>query len=309
MFHKKLAVAMTATFAAICGVSAAQDTAALTATKPEKIVFVFQKQKDPKAIQESADKVAEFLTKEIGTKVEVMVPTSYGATVQALISNKAQAAYASALPFLLAKAEAPVKMIVAEERNGKTSYNSIFVVAKDSPYQSLADLKGKRMVFTSPTSTSGYVMAFYRLIQDGLLKPAQDPKEFFSTVTFGGGYDKALLAVANGQADACAVSDYTMEGPKVDLYLKNKEDRDKLRILAKTPGVPTHGVCVRTDLPQDLQDKLQAALLKLSEQHSELLADVYGASKFTKVGDDHVEVAAKAIKDTGLDIKEVTKGQ
>lgn len=283
----------------------AQDTTT-TAAMPEKVVFVFQKQKNPQEVKASADKVADFLSEKTGVDVEVLVPSSYGASVQAVVSNKAQIAYVSALPYLLAKAEAPVKLIVAEERDGRTDYDSIFVVAKDSPIQSLADLKGKKMVFTSPTSTSGYVFAYARLIQEGLLKPGQDPKDFFSNVSFGGGYDRALLAVANGQADACAVSDYTMEGPKADVYLK-KEDRDKLRVLAETPGVPTHGILIRSDLPQEFQDKMQNALLELSNAHPELLSDVYGAGKLVKADDSHVAAAAKAIHDTQLKVQDVAK--
>lgn len=208
--------------------------------------------------------------------------------------------------FFWLKKEAPVRLIVAEERDGRTDYDSIIVVAKDSPIKTLADLKGKRMVFTSPTSTSGYVFAYGRLIADGLLKPGQDPKEFFSNVTFGGGYDRALLAVANGQADACAVSDYTMEGAKADVYLK-KEDRDKLRVLTETPGVPTHAIMIRSDLPKDFQEKMQNALVSLSADHPELLADVYGASKLVKTDDSHVKAAAKAIEDTKLSVVELNK--
>jgi phosphonate transport system substrate-binding protein len=283
----------------------AQDTTS-TAAMPEKVVFVFQKQKNPQDVKASADKVASFLQEKTGVEVEVLVPSNYGASVQAVVSNKAQIAYVSALPYLLARAEAPVKMIVAEERDGRTDYDSIFVVSKDSPIKSLEDLKGKRMVFTSPTSTSGYVFPYARLIQEGLLTPGQDPKEFFSNISFGGGYDRALLAVANGQADVCAVSDYTMEGQKADVYLK-REDRDKLRVLAETPGVPTHGIMIRSDLPQAFQDKMQNALLELSSTHPELLADVYGASKLVKADDSHVAAAAKAIEDTKLKVQDVAK--
>src|SRR5690606_14183244 len=105
-----------------------------------------------------------------------------------------------------------------------------------------------------------------RLVDEGLLKPKQDPKEFFSNVTYGGGYDKALLAVLNRQADAAAVSDYTMEGPKADVYLK-PEQREQLRILTRTPGVPTHGIAVRGDLPEELRNRIASALLKLSDEH------------------------------------------
>ncbi len=298
-------VLLTGLVAASAAVGFAQNEGSVKT--PEKLVFAFQKQKDPRAIQETAEKVAEYLGKEIGVPVEIMVPASYGATVQALVSSKAHVAYVSALPYILAKNEAPVELILAEVRDGKTDYNSIWVVGKDSPYKKLADLKGKRMVFTSPTSTSGYVMAFSRLVDDGLLKAKQDPKEFFSNVTFGGGYDKALLAVINEQADAAAVSDYTMEGPNADKYLK-ADQRAKLRVLTRTSGVPTHGIALRSDLPAELKGKIEASLLKLSKEHPELLADVYGASTLTKVdGDKHVVGATKALENTGLGLKKLVE--
>ena len=279
----------------------------LAEPKIEKIVFAFQKQKDPKKIAETAQKVSEMLSKEIGLPIEVMVPASYGSSVQALVSNKAQVAYLSSIPFILAKSEAPVQPLLVEERADKTFYNSIFVVAKDSPYKTLADLKGKRMMFTSPTSTSGYVMAYSRLVDDGHLQPKQNPAEYFSEVRFAGGYDRALLSVINGQADVCAVSDYTMEGPKADIYL-TPEQRANLRVLTRTPGVPTHLIAIRSDLPTDLMVKMKNALLKMSQETPELLADVYGAAKFVEVDEKiHIASAVKALTNTGLKETELVK--
>lgn len=269
---------------------------------PDKLVFVFQKQKDPKAIKEQADQLANNLSKEIGIPVEVVIPANYATSVQALISKRAHVAYTDALPFILARAEAPVQLLLAEERDGRTDYDSIFVVAKDSPIQSLADAKGKRMMFTSPTSTSGYLMAYSRLVTDGLLNKGQEPTEFFSTVNFAGGYDRALLAVLNGQADICAVSDYTMEGAKADVYLTS-EQRAKLRVVAETPGVPTHLISVRSDMSGDVIASIHSALLKVSTEHPELIADVYGAAKLVSVDPaKHVAAIEKALENTGLSV-------
>jgi phosphonate transport system substrate-binding protein len=196
-----------------------------------------------------------------------------------------------------------VRLVLAEVRDGKTDYNSIFVVRSDSPIQSLADLKGTRMLFTSPTSTSGYLMPFSRLVDEGLLAPKADPATFFSRVSYAGGYDRALLGVLNGQADVCAVSDYTMIGDKADVYLA-AESRAKLRILAETPGVPTHGICLRSDLPAELQEKIINALLRLSEERPKLLSDVYGSAQLRKVDEaEHLRGTIRALENTGLGVE------
>jgi phosphonate transport system substrate-binding protein len=283
----------------------AEDLAAPVAepAAPKEIVFVFQKQKDPAKVKAQSEEVAAFLSQEVGVPVRAIVPSSYGASVQALVSNQAQVAYVSSLPFLLAQQEAPVQLILAEVRDDRTDYDSIIVVRADDQTKTLAELKGKRMLFTSPTSTSGYLMPYSRLVQEGLLEPKQDPATFFSAVNFGGSYDKALLGVLNGQADVCAVSDYTLQGPKADIYL-SAEQRAGLRVLAEIPGVPTHGICLRTDLPADLQAKLKAGILKLSAEKPELLGDVYGASTFKAVdGTEHVKIVREALENTGLGLK------
>ncbi len=274
---------------------------------PAKLVFAFQKQSDPRRIRETADQVGQFLTEQLGIPTEVLIPASYGASVQAMVSNHAQVAYLSSIPFLLAREEAPVEMLLAELREDRTDYDSIFVVRKDSPYQNLADLRAARVMWTSPTSTSGFVMAYSRLVDEGLLEPRQPPSDFFDSVNYAGGYDRALLAVHNDQADVCAVSYYTIEGDRADVY-STAEMRENLRVLARTSGVPTHLVCVRGDLPEDLKQRIQSALLQLSDERPELLADVYGAARFAVVQEDeHVEGAYRALQNTGLGLQGLVK--
>ena len=71
---------------------------------------------------------------------------------------------------------------------------------KDSPLKSIEDLKKNAsdtsFVFTSPTSTSGYVFAYKRLVDEGLLKPKQEPKSVFKSVSFGGSYTAGTGASA-----------------------------------------------------------------------------------------------------------------
>jgi phosphonate transport system substrate-binding protein len=270
------------------------------AQDPRELVFIFQKQKDPAAIKDHADQVARYLSRELGMPVRAQVPGDYAASVQALVSRKADIAYVSSMPFLLARRDGQATLLLAEQRTDpqgrhRTEYDSIFVVRADSPLQSIDDLlanaRDLRMCFTSSTSTSGYIMAYSRLVREGLLRPRQDPQQAFRQVTYGGGYTQALEQVAAGRADVCAVSDYTMEGPNADVYL-SAEQRARLRVLGRTRGVPTHLICARGGLSDELKDRVKQALLKLSQEHPELLADVYGASSFVEVDEDeHVKAA------------------
>jgi phosphonate transport system substrate-binding protein len=264
----------------------------------DELVFIFQKQKDPTQLKASADKLASLMTGELKREVRVVIPTDYSASVQALVSGQADVAYVSALPFLLARRDGGAKLLLAEQRvdaagKPRTDYDSIFVVRADSPLKSFDDLKRdaktQRFAFTSPTSTSGYVFPYRRMIAAGMLKPKQDPRAAFKSVAFGGSYTQALRELLEGRADVAAVSDYTMEGPRADVYLP-AADRAKLRVLARTPGVPTHLVAVRKGLDAKTQAAVRAALLSVAQREPNLLADVYGASTFVDVDEKrHVD--------------------
>jgi phosphonate transport system substrate-binding protein len=150
-------------------------------------------------------------------------------------------------------------------------------------------------------------MAYYRFVKEGLLSPRQDPKEAFKSVAFGGGYTQALEQLLQGRGDVAAVSDYVLEGPKVDTYLK-PEQRQQLRVLDRTMGVPTHLVCARAGLSDELKAKMKAALLKVAKEQPQLLADVYGASAFVEVdGNAHVAKAVEAIEFIGLPLEGLAK--
>lgn len=288
---------------------------AIAQSKPP-LVFAFQPQKEPAAIQKAADDVAEALSSRLGRQVKVLVPLAYAATVQALVSKRADVAWLSSLPFLLARRDGGARLILAEVRTdtrgrARTDYDSVFVVKRDSPLRTFADLqrqaKSLRMVFTSNTSTSGFVFPYDRMVREGLLKRAQPPEQGFRSVAYGGGYTQALEQVLAGRGDVCAVSDYTVEGPKRTTYLP-EDKQAQLRILSRTPGVPTHCVAVSAGVSAVDAKAIQAALLDMTRTSPALLSDVYGASGLKVVSEaSHIAATVKAIERTGLPIQGLVK--
>ena len=278
----------------------------------DRLVLVLQKQKDPKALREDADRIGEVLTQRLDVPVEVVIPGNYSASVQALVSGQADVAYVSSLPFLLARRDGGARLILAERRTdsrgeARTDYDSLIVVRKDSDLKTIDDLEANAedvtFCFTSPTSTSGFVFAMLRLVREGVLEAGQDPEEVFEEVQFGGGYTQALRQVVDGRADACAVSFYTIEGPRADVYLP-AEEREQLRVLARTPGVPTHIVCVRGGLSEAMATRVKEALLAMANESPELLSDVYGTADFVEVDEDeHVAATIEAVEAAGVPLE------
>jgi phosphonate transport system substrate-binding protein len=288
----------------------------LRAKEQKPLVFALQKQKDPAKIKDSADALMKELTQALGREVKVLVPSEYSATVQALVSGHADVGYISSLPFLLAQRDGGAELLLVEERQNssgiwQTSYDAVLVARADGKTNTLQDIKANakslRLVFTSHTSTSGYVFPVAFFHEQGVLAEDQRPEDGFAQAAYAGGYSQALEQVIAGKADIAAVSDYTVEGDKTAIYVA-AEDRNKLKVVARISGVPTHIIATRAGLSAKERADIAAALLHISKHKPELLAQIYGAARFVHADEaQHLEATRKAIATTKLPIHGLVK--
>lgn len=262
-----------------------------------KITFAFQPQENPEGMQLDVKKFADFISKQTGYETEVFLPTSYAAVVEALRGKNADVAYFSAWPYMIAHDKANAEILVAEERRGNPYYYSQWYALKDGPIKELGDLKGKTIAFTSPTSTSGYLFPFSKVIEEGLVPEGGEPRDFFGEVLFAGGYQQAILALINGKVEAAAASDYAL------MQYLTEEQRERVHVVSKQGPVPTHLLAIRADLPDDVKDNIRKALLELNkDENKDLLKSVYGAEKLVeRTHEEHVGALDKAIKRVSAD--------
>ena len=283
-----------------------QSTAAEATGTPIKIVF--PNRSDSTNLQQKADAVATFLSKETGLPLTAVVADD-AAAVEALRANQADVAFLSSRPALKAEQLAGSRLYLAEVRpnySGGYTYRSVFVVPKDSPLKSsddpkaaLEQLKDKTIAFTSPTSGSGFIFPVGDLVKQGLVPYRDRLDQFFGEVTYGGDYSKALQSVLRGQAEVAAVSEYALKPP----YLTEAEAQ-KLRILYAIPGVPAHGVAIDDDVSAETRDKLVAAMLKLNEsENNALLKDLYNSTELVSVEHDkHLTPMREALQRAEIEL-------
>jgi phosphonate transport system substrate-binding protein len=130
---------------------------------------------------------------------------------------------------------------------GPHGYHLIALVKKDSPYQKLADLKGKRVAHTSPSSNSGNLAPRVLFPPQGL-KPDEDYKPLMS-----GGHDKSALGVASGDYDMAPVASDVYDRMVTRGTLKG----DDFRIIYKSPLFPTSSFTYAHDLKPELVKKIR----------------------------------------------------
>ncbi|MEI6443545.1 MAG: phosphate/phosphite/phosphonate ABC transporter substrate-binding protein [Nostocales cyanobacterium ELA583] len=279
----------------------------LIAQKINPLTIVFPSRSDSTDLQNKANNVAAFLSKELGIPVKAQIGDETAA-VEALRANRADVAFLSSRSALKAEQLANSRLYLAEVRknySGRYTYNSIFVVpnnsqlkSKNSPKATLEQLRGKTIAFTSPTSGSGFIFPVSELVKQGFVPNRDRLDAFFGKVSYGGNYSKALDAVIRGQADVAVVSEYALFPP----YLA-AENRDKVRILHKISGVPAHGIVIDDDVPVIIKEKLINALLKLNKsENNQLLTSLYNSTELVRVDHNrHLQPVREALKNVGME--------
>ncbi|MFN3975220.1 MAG: phosphate/phosphite/phosphonate ABC transporter substrate-binding protein [Dehalococcoidia bacterium] len=281
----------------------------------QRLVLAIQPTMAASEMLEKAKPLEQFLERQLGGKVdvEVYVPTSYAAVVEALRFGQAQVAFMSAWPAQLAVQMGGAEVSLAEVReviHGQEKveapyYYSYWVVPRESPYQELASLKGKRACFPSPISTSGYVAPMGRLVELGYLTAAPgkeaDPKAFFGEVLFGGGYAQCWQALKQGQVDVTIIAGDVSE----KLY---REVLAGTRILGEQGPIPSHAVVVSKELHEPLRTLVIESIEGLGAPEYRALMRSFISSTFVgfrrTTAQEHLATLQRYLKLAGLKFTE-----
>lgn len=303
------------------GLLAGCATPASETSAPEVITLAIQPTDSAAAIQAQADELERALEEGMAARgvtadVRIVVPLTYVGAVEALRFGHAQAAMMSSWPAIVANEKAGADIVLAEMRevtiDGQEtvapSYFSHYVVLPDSPAQTLADLAGKRVAFTSASSTSGYIAPVAKLVSEGLLPAAVDgkavdPSGFFGEVVFAGGYRQAWEALKAGQVDAAV----TAGDIPHDLFM---EVLSNTRTVATQGPLPSHGVVFSADFDGPARDALKGAFLDLKDDKRDVMRKLVSGifvSFSETTTEDHVAPLQDALKITGIRFQETLK--
>jgi len=146
-------------------------------------------------------------------------------------------------------------------RKGVRQYQTVFFTKKNSPINSLDDLKGKTIVFEGPRSTSAYAIPKATLQQRGLVVfPRESDEKSDDAVRYlfsGDELDQAYWVVFR-KADAGAFNnnDWNEVPEKV---------RKQLKIFHKTEPILRWVGSIRSDLPESLEKALGDIFVKMHE--------------------------------------------
>ncbi|MBA2380160.1 MAG: phosphate/phosphite/phosphonate ABC transporter substrate-binding protein [Blastocatellia bacterium] len=255
----------------------AAENAGRPSAASQKLVVALKPDKNPDQMMEERQSLSKYLSEKLGREVEVVIPVSAAVINEGFSNGTVDIGYLSANDLINSK---DAELLLVGEINGQTTYKSYWLALKDSPYDSVEDLKGKPIAFASKTSTSGFVIPLWDLKRRNLLGDGNDPEAFFGkgNVFYGTGYLSAVERVLNGQAEAAAVSYYVLDEDK---HL-SEEQRGRLKKIQEQGDVPTHIIAIRSSIPAAERAALKQALLELNDGANTGLRDRVVTSKLVE---------------------------
>lgn len=162
-----------------------------TPEHPIKVLFV--PSVDANLIVTGGEVMADALNEATGLTFEVVVPTSYAATVEEMCASPSDTmAFIPGLGYAIASQLCGVDVAFKAIRFGYPVYWAEYIVARDSEFQTLEDLEGATWGYGDQGSTSGYMVPAVELAAAGVT-----PGEQVQT----GGHNQTVTAVYNGEVD------------------------------------------------------------------------------------------------------------
>jgi phosphonate transport system substrate-binding protein len=245
---------------------------------------------DPGKLIRENKPLSEYLQSEIGSRIDLTVPTNYAAVVEAIANDQVDIAFLGGFTYVQASKRAGVVPLVQRQRD--TEFHSFFITQKDSNINSLLDLKGRKFAFGDVNSTSGHLMPEYFMRQAGV------DSDVISNAIYSGGHDATALAVANRKVDAGALDETVYQR----MVSEGKLDGTQVRVFYATPPFFDYIWVARKTLDPVVAESFSAAMLKLDANdaaHRPIL-DQLNASKYIRADDKNYDKLRQAAIDAGM---------
>jgi phosphonate transport system substrate-binding protein len=214
---------------------------------PSTLVFTYTPVEDPAVYAKIFEPFTQHLSQCTGKKVVFYQVQSNAAEIEAMRSGRLHVGGFSTGPTAYAvNIAGAVPFAVKGTEKEFQGYNLLVIVKKDSPFQKLSDLKGKKFAHTSPSSNSGHMAPMALFPAEGL-KPETDYK-----ILFSGKHDQSILGVNSGDYDGAAVASDVFHR----MAARGQIKEDDFRVIYKSTKFPTSSFAYAHDLEPAFRDKM-----------------------------------------------------
>ena len=226
-----------------------------------------------------------YLEQKLGRPVNLIIPTNYNATVEALGNGSLDFAYLGGLTYI--KAHARYNVVPLVQRSSDLQFRSFFITSTHSSIHSLGDLKGKTFAFGDINSTSGHLMPYLEMRQAGI-----DPNNSLK-FRYTGSHPATAKAVESGAVDAGALD----ETVYTSMVAEGKLDPNKVRVFYTSKPFVDYVWVSRKDVDPATQEKFAQAFTDLKERQDDEVLKILRGKDFVRANNEEYTVLRLVAED------------
>lgn len=205
------------------------------------------------------------MSRELDREVKPFFATDYAAVIQAMRFDKVDIAWygnKSAMEAVdRAGGEIFAQTVAAD---GAPGYWSLLITHRDSNLENVEDMLSHagELIFGNgdPNSTSGFLVPGYYIFA----KNGVDAASAFKR-TLNSNHETNALSVANGQVDVATFNTESMER----LEINHPEKAEQLKVIWKSPLIPSDPLVWRNNLPDELKKELREFFYSYGETEAQ----------------------------------------
>jgi phosphonate transport system substrate-binding protein len=226
-------------------------------TWPTSLVLGSVGAENQTSLMESLAPIQDVFKQKLDVSLTVYIGTSYAADIEAQAAGKAQIVEYGPFSYTIAKylQHLPIEsvgvLLSAPHTDGGYWSYGVIDPQRTPDITGIKDFAGKKVCFSDPSSTSGYLYPSY-----GLLKAGINPTTGVTPV-FAGTDSTTALDVAKGGCQVGFTNNFNLP----EVFSENHVPKSALKIVWTSPEIPGNPVAVDTSLPASFRSALENVLV------------------------------------------------
>jgi phosphonate transport system substrate-binding protein len=234
------------------------------------------------------DPLVQYLSSGIGRRVELSVFKDFESFWSGIKNREYDLVHYNQYHYIKSHKELGYDVILMNEEFGSTKVNAAIVIRKDSGINTLADLKGRKIVFGGGKQAMQSYIGATQILRKAGLKAGDYTEEMSINPP------NAALAVFNHLADAAGIGEVILSLSSV----KERVNTDQLKVLARGEDLPMLCWGVKKELDRGLVAQIQKEMVGLREtsEGKEILKNVE-ATAFVPATDKDYDIVRRVVKE------------
>jgi phosphonate transport system substrate-binding protein len=229
---------------------------------PSTLIFAYTPVEDPAVYEEAWSDFLTYLEEKTGKDVVFFPVQSNAAQIEAMRSGRLHiAGFNTGSNPLAVNCAGFNPFTIMASLDGGFGYEMEILTYPGSGIESVEDIRGGQLAFTSPTSNSGFKAPSAILASDFDMIPERDFEAVFS-----GKHDNSILGVANQDYPAASIANSVLSR----MVSRGVIDADQVISIYKSQTFPTTGFGVAHNLTPELTANIRDAFFTFDWEGSSL---------------------------------------